>query len=144
SRRIAPPAFEVTADDSPVVAEPPPIPPDELPAFTQPPDALPSEPAPPAAAVSEPRWEIDPDTGERVHTGPIVMTFDGRIAPGSSESKNVMRILLGAGAVTLVVGGALGYVVLRNGDGEPAAASRSIPSRAAATLPVEAEPVPAA
>jgi len=138
---IDPPAFEVTADESPVVSEPPPIPPDELPAFTQPPDAFPSEPAPMAAAVGEPRWEIDPDTGERVHTGPIVLTFDGRIAPGSGESKNVMRILLGAGAVTLVVGGALGYVVLRNGDGEPAAASRSVPSRAVATLPVEAEPV---
>ena len=141
ARPIDPPAFEVTADESPVVAEPPPIPPDELPAFTQPPDAFPSEPAPPVAAVGEPRWEIDPDTGERVHTGPIVLTFDGRIAPSSGESKNVMRILLGASAVTLVVGGALGYVVLRNGDGEPAAASRSVPSRAVATLPVEAEPV---
>ncbi len=141
ARPIDAPAFEVTANESPVVAEPPPIPPDELPAFTRPPDAFPSEPAPLAAAVGEPRWEIDPDTGERVHTGPIVLTFDGRIAPGSAESKNVMRILLGAGAVTLVVGGALGYVVLRNSDGEPAAASRSIPSRAVATLPVEAEPV---
>src|SRR5882672_3243363 len=141
ARPIDAPAFEVTVDEPPAVAEPPPIPQEELPAFTQPPDAFPSEPAPMAAAVGEPRWEIDPDTGERVHTGPIVMTFDGRIAPGSRESKNVMRILLGASAVTLVVGGALGYVVLRNGDGEQAAASRSVPSRPAATLPVEAEPV---
>ncbi len=132
----------VSAEDPPGGAEPPPIPQDELPAFTRPPDEFLSGTTPPAAADGEPRWEIDPDTGERVHVGPIEMTFDGRIAPGPGESRNVMRILLGAGAVTLVVGGALGYVVLRHGEGEPAAASRSVPSQPAATLPVAAEAVP--
>jgi hypothetical protein len=155
----APPEAAPTyGDHAPLVApdepassgspEPPPIPPDELPAFTRPPDELPAATPPPEAPDGEPRWEIDPVTGERMHQGPIEMTFDGRIAQGQGESRNAMRLLVGAGAVTLVLGGALGYVLLRRGEGEPVAATRSVsaPPVAARTVapgPAAAAPEPA-
>ncbi len=131
------------APDEPAADEPPPIPPEELPAFAQPLDEprVGTEPGPDTGAGAQ--WEIDEETGERVHVGPIEMTFDGRIAPGGGESRSMMWVLLGAGAVTLVVAGALGYVmILRRGAGAPSEAGPPVASRTATTEPVPATAVP--
>jgi len=139
------PAGHLTPPVAPAgwTAEPPPIPADELPAFTRPPDELPDTTSSPSASPGGPLWEVNPVTGERVHVGPVEMMFDGRISPGAGESRNAMRLLVGAGAATLVLGGALGYVLLlRRGEGEPVAATRSsTPPAIAAEIPA---PVPAA
>jgi hypothetical protein len=50
-------------------AEPPVIPSDDLPAFA----------VPPSETTEPPQWSIDPKTGERIHEGPIEMTFDGLV-----------------------------------------------------------------
>jgi len=117
--------FEMTplpvAPSEPAADEPPPIPQDELPAFAQTAGEPLGGPETAPGAGNEPQWQIDPVTGERVHVGPIELTFDGRIAPGSGESRNFMWILLATGAVTLVVAGALGYVILRRVPGAPSA-----------------------
>jgi hypothetical protein len=115
------------APQEPAADEPPPIPQEELPAFARQ-IGEPSAPAP--GPDDEPIWQVDPETGERVHVGPIEMTFDGRIAQGAGEPRNLMWILLAAGAITLVVAGSLGYVILRRGTGAPAVSA--MPSAAEA------------
>ncbi|MEK7799898.1 MAG: DUF4388 domain-containing protein, partial [Acidobacteriota bacterium] len=82
------------AEEALPAEEPPPIPPDELPAFARPLLEAPAE--------QEPHWQVDPETGERVHVGPIEMTFDGQIAARRGEARGLTRILLAAGAVTIV------------------------------------------
>src|SRR5437867_9846498 len=126
----APEALAESAGD-----EPPPIPQDELPAFARPAGESPGEPQAGSGADDEPRWQVDPQTGERVHVGPIEMTFDGRISPGQDEPRTSMWILLAAGAVILVVAGSLGYVFLRRGAGAPAASGAI-----AAPAPAPAQP----
>jgi uncharacterized protein DUF4388 len=111
-------------------AEPPPIPQEELPAFARSTDGTSTEPA----GDNEPQWQIDPETGERVHIGPIEMTFDGRIAEAPAESRSFMWILLAAGAITLVVAGALGYVILRR---EPAVSPAAGTVAASTPAPLE-------
>ena len=134
-------AIESTPDPvapyEPAADEPPPIPQDELPAFAQTPGEPLGGPENAPGPGDGPQWQIDPETGERVHVGPIELTFDGRIAPGSGESRNFIWILLAAGAVTLVVAGALGYVILRRGAGAPAAARLTV-----APTPATIEPIP--
>jgi septal ring-binding cell division protein DamX len=133
------PAFAL---EEPAAAEPPPIPQNELPAFAQSPAEMTGRPPAGDDGDHEPHWEIDPVTGERVHVGPIEMTFDGRIAPGSGPPGNLTRILLGAGAVTLVVGGALGYVILRRGAGAPSTVPPPVATASAPSTPSAAEPNP--
>ncbi|MEK7283544.1 MAG: DUF4388 domain-containing protein, partial [Acidobacteriota bacterium] len=65
------PIGEPALIDESATAEPPPVPSDELPAFARP---FPGEPD-----IQEPQWQVDLETGERVHVGPIEVTFDGRV-----------------------------------------------------------------
>jgi hypothetical protein len=64
---VLPVAEDGTSDDR--SAEPPAFPSEELPAFAASPDE----------AATPPQWSTDPKTGERIHEGPIEMTFDGMI-----------------------------------------------------------------
>ncbi len=96
--------------EAPPVAEPPPIPPDELPAFAVPPG-------------EEANWQIDPATGERVRLGPVEMTFDGAVGEPGAGSRRPLGLLLGIGAVVTVLIAALIYLYgLRRGATEIAAA----------------------
>jgi uncharacterized protein DUF4388 len=91
-------------------AEPPPFPRDELPAFaggTQ-------------GQTQTPFWTIDPETGERVHEGPVELTFDGAVTPRRSGPPD-MRLVAGVG-VGLVVLAALAIAFwTRSRDTEGAA-----------------------
>jgi hypothetical protein len=122
------------ASSDPSADEPPPIPQDELPAFAQFSGETPGGPGTAPGPEVQPQWQIDPETGERVHVGPIEVTFDGRIATGAGETKSSVWLLMAAGAVTLVVAGSLGYVMLRRG-GAPA-----VPATAIAATPTEPAP----
>lgn len=126
----------------PLPAEPPPIPQEELPAFAQVAVEPSAEPQPAPESDGEPTWQIDPETGERVHAGPIEMTFDGRIARSTGEPRNLMWFLLAAGAITLVVGGSLGYVFLRRGAGGPEERTAAVSGNSSAGRPEGAEARP--
>jgi len=104
-------------------AEPPPIPREELPAFAAPPG-------------EEPQWQIDPRTGERVHLGPIEMTFDGRVGTARGDRRTLRLVLVAAGAVTIVVAGVavfLGRRAPTSVDGSPRAAARPLATAAGGT-----------
>ncbi len=113
--------------DSAPVDEPPPVPAEELPAFARP---LPEAPPP-----EEPQWQIDPRTGERVHVGPIEMTFDGQVAGAGREPRDLTRFLIVAGAAAFVVAAAFGYVILRREP--PEHASNASPPAGPASPPGE-------
>jgi hypothetical protein len=134
----------VIAEDDQAVSEPPPIPDSEMPAFALPPD-------------EEPQWQIDPKTGERVHVGPIEMTFDGKVGSGASDPRRRrLTVLAGAGALLIV--GALAFVYARRGGNRPTAggesealpapaavaAAPSAPQAAATPAPADAPPSEAA
>src|SRR5262245_52697736 len=123
-------------------AEPPPIPQEELPAFARVAVEPSDESGPAPERDGEPNWQIDPETGERVHVGPIEMTFDGRIARGAGEPRNLMWVLLAAGAIMLVVGGSLGYVFLRRGAGGPAERTPAVSGNPSTGRPESAEARP--
>ena len=89
----------------------PPIPPGELPAFAAPPNA-------PTG------WSIDPETGEKVHLGPIELTFDGPVVPPANTGVGRRRLALFGAAGLLGVAAVVAIVVLRgNGASEPAGRS---------------------
>jgi hypothetical protein len=94
------PARDETADaavaDEEFDAAPPP--PGELPAFA----------APYAAPAG---WQIDPETGERSHPGPVEMTFDGPVIPPPPRPKTGGRTLAAAGVLLVIALGA--YAALR-------------------------------
>ena len=123
-------------------AEPPPIPQEELPAFAQVAVEPSDESRPAPERDGAPIWQIDPETGERVHVGPIEMTFDGRIARSTGEPRNLMWFLLAAGAITLVVGGSLGYVFLRRGAGGPEERTPAVSGNPSTGRPASAEARP--
>jgi hypothetical protein len=130
-------APEAPAGDS---EEPSPGPPGELPAFALPPDA-------------SPEWQVDPDTGERVHVGPIEVTFDGRIPPRRPGERSVRRLATIAAAITLVLGGAAFHLISRRGGGagllekagreEPPGAGAAAARSDDRGAPASAEPPPA-
>ena len=98
-----------TAEDE--VEEPPP--PGELPAFA----------APYAAPVG---WQIDPQTGERTHPGPVEMTFDGPVIPPPPRRQTGGRVLAAAGVLVVVALGAYAAVRLnRKPADEPESAVRT-------------------
>ena len=70
-------------------SEPPPFSRDELPAFAVP-------------ETSQEGWRVDPETGERVHEGPVEMTFDGAVMPPSERASTGSR-WIGIGVVVAVV-----------------------------------------
>ncbi len=123
----APPAssFAAMSPDGAPAEEPPPVPAEELPAFARP---LAEEPP-----LEESQWQIDPQTGERVHAGPIEMTFDGQVAGAGREPRALTRFLIVAGAAAFVVAAAFGYVILRREP--PAHASSAPPPAGPAFLP---------
>ena len=82
----------------------PPIPPGELPAF-----------ATPANAPSG--WSVDPETGEKVHMGPIELTFDGPVVPPGDKAGSRGRLALFAAAGALVAAAVLAFFALRGGGG---------------------------
>ncbi|HEU4400994.1 MAG TPA: DUF4388 domain-containing protein [Candidatus Polarisedimenticolia bacterium] len=114
-------------------SEPPPIAKDDLPPFAfQPGD--------------EPRWEIDSKTGERVHVGPIEMTFDGTVSTGSHRRRHLVRLLALSGGVAFVLAASFLYLYLRRGASR--STSPSMPALAsvptAGSSPVEAPETAAA
>jgi septal ring-binding cell division protein DamX len=77
--------------------EPPP--PGELPAFA----------APYAAPVG---WQVDPETGERSHPGPVEMTFDGPVIPPPPRRQTGGRTVAAAGVFLVIILGAYAAVRL--------------------------------
>jgi hypothetical protein len=119
----AEPQPAVAVDEAPpeMAAEPPPIPAEELPPFAfQPGD--------------EPQWQTDPKTGERVHVGPIEVTFDGRVSSETDPGRR--RLLLAvAGGAALVLAGAFLYLLLRRGGESPPETRFETPPPAEAATP---------
>jgi len=109
-------------------AEPPSFPRDELPAFAD----GPREPE------DIPVWTINPETGEKVHEGPIELTFDGPMTPARS-GRSRARIALAGGLAAIVVAALALSFYLQSNTGEPAGA----PEEAAAELPLAAGTAPA-
>jgi hypothetical protein len=103
----------------PAEAAPPPIPAGELPAFARPPNG--------------PQWQIDPETGEKVHLGPVEVTFDGRVAAAPAEGPSRILLLLTAAGTLLVLGSLAAFIMLRRGgeDRPPARAAARVPPPAA-------------
>jgi len=103
-------------------AETPPIPPGELPAFAAPPNV-------PTG------WSVDPETGEKVHLGPIELTFDGPVVPPQQSGARRGRLALFGAAGMLAVAAVVAFFVVRgNGASEPEGpAPDEIASRAAGT-----------
>jgi hypothetical protein len=88
---------DAAAADDEFDEEPPP--PGELPAFA----------APYAAPVG---WQIDPETGERSHPGPVEMTFDGPVIPPPTRPKTGGRTFAAAGVLVVIALGAYAAVRL--------------------------------
>jgi len=124
--RVAP-IGEAPRTDAAAPAEPPPVPADELPAFARP---LPGE-----AENLEPQWQVDPETGERVHVGPIEMTFDGRVGGRRGEARGLARLLLAAGAVAIVAAAAFAFALLRRGAPAPQPSGATVEAPAPAEAP---------
>ncbi len=116
--------------------EMPAFPRDELPAFALPPDE------PPVG------WQVDPETGDRVHAGPIELTFDGTMAPPAEPRSLASRFAAVAAVAGVVVAAALLAVFLRRQPGGPAEeasagaapAERDAASAPTATVEPPAEP----
>jgi septal ring-binding cell division protein DamX len=139
------PPLPAPIEESPVTeaapADPPPIPADELPAFAQP---IGEEPR-----ASAPQWQVDPETGERVHAGPIEMTFDGQVGGHGRQAQGLARFLAPGIAVAVVVVAAFAFLILRRGTSAPetpvaiAEAQEVAAEAPAAAAPLEAAPTPA-
>ena len=112
------------AEGLPAEPDPPPIPEEELPAFAAPP-------------IEETRWEVDPKTGERVHLGPIELTFEGRVGQGGGHRRLLTRLLAGAGAVGMVV---VAAIALGRHRGPAPSAHREEPPTRDAAAPVPPGP----
>jgi hypothetical protein len=101
-------------------AETPPIPPGELPAFAAPPNA-------PTG------WSVDPETGEKVHLGPIELTFDGPVVPPQQRGAGRGRLALFGAAGLLAAATVVAWFIVR-GEGTPdATPPGKIASRAVGT-----------
>jgi septal ring-binding cell division protein DamX len=116
-----PPQVLERFDTSP---EPPPFARGELPAFASP--------------EAEPEgWTLDPETGEKVHTGPIEMTFDGQVGPRPEVPSAAGRWMALAAVVAVVVAAAALALYLRRG---PAGDALSEPGPASGPSAVVTEP----
>lgn len=96
------------AGDEPAAggAEPPEIPAEALPAFAVPP----TDSAPP-------QWSTDPKTGERIHEGPIEMTFDGLVRSEDRQQAVSTRMFAITGVVVALV--VLAYFLFAPGSQKP-------------------------
>jgi hypothetical protein len=92
-------------------AEPPPFPADELPAFAKP---LPGE-----SEAAEPQWQVDPETGERVHVGPIEMTFDGKVGGRHGEARGLSRFMMAGVGIAVLAAATIGFLILQRGTPAP-------------------------
>ncbi|HEV8702305.1 MAG TPA: DUF4388 domain-containing protein [Candidatus Polarisedimenticolia bacterium] len=118
-------------------AEPTPFPAEELPAFASP---LPGE-----SATVEPQWQVDPETGERVHVGPIEMTFDGKVGGRHGETRGLSRFMTAAVGVAVVAAATIAFLILRRGTSAPeppgeAAEAGTIASAPPPAAPPDAQP----
>jgi hypothetical protein len=118
--------IEVTPPAAPE-PEPPAIPAEELPAFARP--------------ATEPRWEVDPETGERVHVGPVEVTFDGRVAAEEATGPGRTRLFLAAAGIVLVLGAAAAFILVRR-EARTTVAAR-VTGRPPAEAAAEPSPPPA-
>jgi hypothetical protein len=94
------------------------IPPGELPAFATP-------------ANAPTGWTVDPETGEKVHMGPVEMTFDGAVVPAGDRAGSRGRLALAASALALVAAAGLAFFALR-GEGSTGRDDRVASNAAAA------------
>jgi len=94
------------------------IPPGELPAFATP-------------ANTPTGWTVDPETGEKVHMGPVEMTFDGAVVPAGDRAGSRGRLALAGSAVALAAAAVLAFFALR-GEGSTAPDDRVASSAASA------------
>jgi hypothetical protein len=88
-------------------AEPPPIPREELPAFAG------------GTQGQTPFWTVDPVTGEKVHEGPVELTFDGPVTPRRSAGPSV-RLVAAAGAGAVVLAALVLSIYMRSRPGQTA------------------------
>jgi len=110
--------------------EPPPFAPGELPAFAD------------GTQQETPVWTVNPETGERVHEGPIELTFDGPLAPDRSARPNA-RLIVAAGAGVIVVAAlAVSYYVRSQARGTAQATPGAAGEAPVATASAETSPVP--
>jgi hypothetical protein len=108
--------------------EPPPFRRDELPAFAD------------GTQEETPVWTVNPETGEKVHEGPIELTFDGPLAPGRSGRPNA-RLIFAAGTGVIVVAALAVSFYMRSQAREiPAAPQDAADGAPAATTPDEVAP----
>ncbi len=130
----APYAGPTFAAPSDADAEPPPFPKDELPAFAT------------NGAPSPSGWSEDPATGERVHAGPIELTFDGPVGPGGAPSTTARRVAIAAVVGVIVLGGAAAFFLRPGGSAGGSTPPPSAPhaSPPQATAPAETAPESAA
>jgi hypothetical protein len=121
------PTFAAPSDAD---AEPPPFPSDELPAFAT--DGAPSPSG----------WSEDPATGERVHAGPIELTFDGPVGPGGAPATAARRVAVVAVVAVVVLGGAAAFLLRPGGASGVSAPPPSVPHASApqTTTPRETAP----
>jgi hypothetical protein len=149
------PEQEAPPAPAPVAAAAPPA--DHVDDFEEeppPPGDLPAFATPYAAPLG---WQIDPETGERTHPGPVEMTFDGPVIPPPRRHQTGGRTLAAAGVLLVVALGA--YAAVRLNRRETTGASEDAHTRtaristttaaaetrppAAAPAPIEPPPAPA-
>jgi hypothetical protein len=76
------------------------LPDEELPAFAR-------------ASGGDETWAVNPETGERVHVGPIEVTFDGTVGGPRNRSRNLGRLIGYAAVAAAAVATASWYVLHR-------------------------------
>lgn len=109
-------------------AEQPAIPSEDLPAFA----------IPPSETTEPPRWSIDPKTGERIHEGPIEMTFDGLVRSKDRPQAVSNRLFaVSAVIIALVV---LAFFLFAPGSREESPTIAGIEDRDPAPVAVEEAP----
>ncbi|MFQ5877748.1 MAG: DUF4388 domain-containing protein [Acidobacteriota bacterium] len=124
----APPG-PVAASGREIDAEPPPIPSEELPAFARPPGG-------------EAEWEVDPQTGERVHAGPVRLSFDGKVSSRREEPRRLL-VSLGLAALVLAASAAGLWLIFRGRrDEPPGAGTRPDATIAAGAGPADVRSAP--
>ena len=77
----------------------------------------------PEPSTSRPNWEIDARTGERVHIGPIELTFDGPTGPPRPRTGDLTRLLVIAVCATFLLAALFVMLVRRDRSDAP---SRSV------------------
>jgi hypothetical protein len=111
-------------------AEPPPFPRGELPAFADGPQE------------EVPVWTVNPQTGEKVHEGPIELTFDGSLAPARSGRPNARLVLAAVLSLVVVAALAVSFYMRSRGGDSPEPSRDAVAEPPVVTAPAGTAPAP--